>query len=127
MPVFAAAFPTVEHHPTEMVRTVTYTFDVRGGVMYDGVPVTGSLSYVGQTELWNIAVGANCVKMYSVLTCGSADFDLYGRLGAAPTTSVYNWRGYTSGGEEVTYNNPGAGTSWYETIVALGPTRSLSL
>ena len=62
--------------------------------------------------MWSIEVGANCLSMYSVLTCGSADFDLYGRLGAEPTTSTYDWRGYTYGGEEVTYNNPGAGT-WY--------------
>jgi hypothetical protein len=50
--------------------------------------------------------------MRGILTCGSADFDLYGRLGAEPTTSTYDWRGYTSGGEDVTFPNPGAGT-WY--------------
>jgi hypothetical protein len=81
-------------------------------VLENGVPVTSSLSGTGATEMWTIVVDANAVSMYSVLTCGSADFDLYGRLGAAPTTSTYDWRGYTGGGEEVTFNNPGAGT-WY--------------
>jgi hypothetical protein len=83
-----------------------------GNVLENGVPVTSSLSGTGATEMWTIAVDANAVSMYSVLTCGSADFDLYGRLGAPPTTSTYDWRGYTGGGEEVAFNNPGAGT-WY--------------
>jgi len=77
-----------------------------------GVPVTGTLSSVGQTEMWYIDVAVNAESMESILTCGSADFDLYGRLGAEPTTSTYDWRGYTYGGEEVTYYNPGAGR-WY--------------
>ncbi|MFW9847572.1 MAG: Ig-like domain-containing protein [Candidatus Thorarchaeota archaeon] len=111
-PIFSAAIPMARDSQTKVERTFTITSDVRGGAMSDGIPVTGSLSSVGQTELWYINVGANCISMYSVLTCGSADFDLYGRLGAAPTTSTYDWRGYTYGGEEVTYNNPGAGT-WY--------------
>jgi hypothetical protein len=62
--------------------------------------------------MWYIDVGADAESMYSVLTCGSSDFDLYGRLGAEPTTSTYDWRGYTSGGEEVTFNDPGEGI-WY--------------
>jgi hypothetical protein len=81
-------------------------------VLEDGVTVTSSLSATGATEMWTIDIGPDALSMYSVLTCGSADFDLYGRLGAEPTTSTYDWRGYTGGGEEVTFNNPGAGT-WY--------------
>ncbi len=50
--------------------------------------------------------------MRTVLSCGNADFDVYGRLGAEPTTSTYDWRGYTSGGEDVNFANPDAGT-WY--------------
>jgi hypothetical protein len=94
--------------------------------MTSGVPVTGSLSATGATVVWTIQVAANAVSMYSVLTCGSADFDLYGRLGAAPTTSTYAWRGYTSGGEEVTYNNPGAGT-WYVMVRSYSGTGSYTL
>jgi hypothetical protein len=64
--------------------------------------------------------------MYSVLTCGTADFDLYGKLGSAPTTSVYDWRGYTSGGEEVTFDMPGAGT-WYIMVVSYSGTGAYTL
>jgi hypothetical protein len=81
-------------------------------VLTSGVPASGSLAAVGATFTYTIVVDANCQSMYAVLTCGSADFDLYGKLGSAPTTASYGWRGYTSGGEEVTTANPGAGT-WY--------------
>jgi hypothetical protein len=79
-------------------------------VITSGVPVSGSLT--SGNVMYTIQVPANTASMYSVLTCGSADFDLYGRLGSAPTTSTYDWRGYTSGGEEVTCDLPGTGT-WY--------------
>jgi hypothetical protein len=79
-------------------------------VLTSGVPVSGSLT--SGSAMWTIQVPANTASMYSVLTCGSADFDLYGRLGSEPTTSTYDWRGYTSGGEEVTFDLPGTGT-WY--------------
>jgi len=89
---------------------------VRGtarATLTSGVPVTGSLSGTGATVTYTMTVNSGCTKMHSTLTCPSgADFDLYGRLGAAPTTSTYTWRGYASGPEDVTYNNPGAGT-WY--------------
>jgi hypothetical protein len=79
-------------------------------VLTSGVPVSGSLT--SGSEMWTIVVPANTAAMDSVLTCGSADFDLYGRLGSEPTLTTYDWRGYTSGGEEVTYELPGTGT-WY--------------
>jgi hypothetical protein len=77
-----------------------------------GETVYSSLSTTGEEEMWTIQVGTGVDAMRSVLNCGSADFDLYGRLGAEPTTSTYDWRGYTYGGEDVTFDFPGAGT-WY--------------
>ncbi len=99
----------------ELTVTITYNSGGGGGgdhVLESGVPVSSSLSGTGDTETWTIEVDANAASMHSVLTCGSNDYDLYGRLGAEPTTSTYDWRGYTSGGEDVTYDNPGQGT-WY--------------
>ncbi|TFH03951.1 MAG: hypothetical protein E4H14_15735, partial [Candidatus Thorarchaeota archaeon] len=105
-------------------------YEVSGGggsnVLTNGVTSTSSLAATGATEMWTIEVGANALSMYSVLTCGSADFDLYGRRGAAPTTSTYDWRGYTSGGEEVTFNAPGAGT-WYIMVRSYSGTGSYGL
>ncbi len=114
----------VNPNPADSTRAVT--FDARDGALQDGVTVTSSLAAQYATELWTIEVGANALSMYSVLTCGSADFDLYGRLGAAPTTSTYDWRGYTGGGEEVTTNSPGAGT-WYIMVRSYSGTGSYTL
>jgi hypothetical protein len=95
-------------------HTVTVDNSGSGGdnVLTDGVTSSSSLAAQGATEMWTITVPAGKASMYSVLTCGSSDYDLYGRLGAEPTTSTYDWRGYTSGGEEVSFSSPGAGT-WY--------------
>jgi hypothetical protein len=81
-----------------------------GNELTSGQTVSSSLA--SGNEMWTIQVPANTASMYSVLTCGSADFDLYGRVGSEPTTSTYDWRGYTSGGEEVTFDLPQTGT-WY--------------
>lgn len=97
-----------------------------GGALTDGVTSTGSLAAQGATEMWNIVVPSDTASMEAILTCGSADFDLYGRLGAEPTTSTYDWRGYTGGGEEVTTSNPGAGT-WYIMVRSYSGTGSYQL
>jgi hypothetical protein len=93
-------------------------------VLTSGVTVSSSLT--SGSEMWTIAVPANTASMYSVLTCGSADFDLYGRLGSEPTTSTYDWRGYTSGGEEVTMDLPGTGT-WYIMVQVYSGSSAYSL
>jgi hypothetical protein len=95
-------------------------------VLTSGVTASGSLAAVGATFTYTMTVGSNCVSMAAVLTCGTVDFDLYGKLGAAPTTSVYDWRGYTSGGEEVTTANPGAGT-WYIMVKSYSGTGAYQL
>jgi hypothetical protein len=69
-------------------------------------------------DMWYIDIGPNAQSMSVVLTCGSSDFDTYGRAGAEPTTSTYDWRGYTSGGEENTVSSPAEGryyimVDWY--------------
>jgi hypothetical protein len=64
------------------------------------------------SDMWWISVGANAASMRVVLECGSSDFDTFGRFGAQPTTSTYDWRGYTSGGEDNTVSNPSQGTHY---------------
>jgi hypothetical protein len=102
--------------PADYDLTVSITYGSSGGgggnVLTDGVTSSGSIASENGEEMWTMEVGANMASMRSVLTCGSSDFDLYGRFGAEPTTSTYDWRGYTSGGEDVTFNTPSAGT-WY--------------
>jgi hypothetical protein len=82
-------------------------------VLTNGVASSGSLAASG-SQVWTIAVNSGATSMVTSVTMPSgADFDSYGKLGSAPTTSSYTWRGYTSNSPEVvTYANPGAGT-WY--------------
>jgi hypothetical protein len=91
-----------------------------------GVTASSSLASVGAEEMWYIEVGSGYSGLHGVLTCGSADFDLYFRKGAEPTTTVYDLRGYTSGGEDITYSMPGAGT-WYVMVKSYSGTGAYQL
>jgi subtilisin family serine protease len=74
---------------------------------------SGSLSGAGNTQAFNVNVNSGAKSIRVILTGPTgADFDVYGKLGSTPTTSVYDLRGYTTGNEDVTSTNPGAGT-WY--------------
>jgi hypothetical protein len=112
--------------------SITVTVDNDGGggggdnELTNGVTVTSSLAAQYDTEMWYIVVDDDAETMNTVLTCGSSDFDVYGRLGAEPTTSNYDWRGYTSGGEDVDYDSPGAGT-WYIMVRSYSGTGSYDL
>ncbi len=79
------------------------------GALTAGVAAKGTISSSNTSDHWFIDVPSGVSSMRAVLTCGNDDFDLYGKSGSAPTTSNYDWRGYTSGGEDVTTNNPRAG------------------
>jgi hypothetical protein len=95
---------------------ITVTVDNSGSTPYpeltSGETVYSSLSGTGDTEMWMIWVDDGCEDMHSVLNCGNEDYDLYGKHGSEPTTSNYDWRGYTYGGEDVHYANPASGW-WY--------------
>jgi hypothetical protein len=80
-----------------------------GGALTDGVAASGHMDQADGADMWYIDVGPDADSMYVVLTCGSADFDTYGKFGSEPTTSSYDWRGYTSGGEENTVTSPAQG------------------
>jgi hypothetical protein len=111
---------------TDLVEYETGTTPPPTNVLTNGVTASGSLAAVGATATWTITVPSGCTQMYSVLTCGTSDYDLYGKLGSAPTTSSYTWRGYTSGGEEVTQASPGAGT-WYIMVLSYSGTGAYQL
>ncbi len=74
-----------------------------------GTASTGTISRSNGSELWYIDVPAGTTSMRAVLNCQGADFDLFGRAGNVPTTRSYDWRGYTSGGEDETVSNPATG------------------
>ncbi|MFO7618108.1 MAG: PPC domain-containing protein, partial [Thermoplasmata archaeon] len=74
---------------------------------------SGSVSATGDKKYFSVAVGTGLtslrVETYNPST--GFDLDLYVKLGALPTTSTYDGRGYTSSSAEViTLTNPAAGT-----------------
>lgn len=120
------AYDAAGNYATDSVSVTVANGGPVTNELTSGVTVTGSLAAQYDTEMWFIQVGASALSMRTVLTCGSADFDVYGRLGAEPTTSTYDWRGYTSGGEDVTFNSPGEGT-WYIMVRSYSGTGSYEL
>jgi hypothetical protein len=94
---------------TTVSVTVSNTVVDDGGALATGVAANGNMDSADGADMWYIDIAANAASMYVVLTCGTSDFDTYGKAGAQPTTSVYDWRGYTSGGEENTVTSPASG------------------
>jgi hypothetical protein len=89
--------------------TVSNTVVDDGGALTAGVAANGNMDSTDGADMWYIDVAANAQSMYVVLTCGTSDFDTFGKFNAQPTTSSYDWRGYTSGGEENTVASPAQG------------------
>jgi hypothetical protein len=80
-----------------------------GGALTAGVTANGNMDSVDVSDMWYIDVPTGVTSMQVVMECGSADFDTYGKFNAQPTTSSYDWRGYTSGGEDNTVTSPSVG------------------
>jgi hypothetical protein len=80
-----------------------------GGALTDGVGASGHMDSADGSDMYWIDVAANALSMRVLLTQSSGDFDTFGRFNAYPTTSTYDWRGYTSGGEDNTVSNPQEG------------------
>ncbi|CAG0937082.1 Xanthomonalisin [Thermoflexales bacterium] len=80
--------------------TPTHTATPFGNVLQNGVPVTNlSGSQDSQTNFtMNVPAGASNLSF--VMSGGTGDADLYVRFGAAPTTSTYDCRPYSSGNSE---------------------------
>jgi hypothetical protein len=108
--ISAITYDTSGNTATDSISvTVQNTVTDEGGPLTDGVGATGSLGSSDVSDMWYIDVGADAESMEVILTCPNVDFDTYGKFGSEPTTSSYDWRGYTSGGEENTVDNPSSG------------------
>ncbi|MHA1909472.1 MAG: outer membrane protein assembly factor BamB family protein [Candidatus Thorarchaeota archaeon] len=83
-----------------------------GDVTEDVVVFGNALEAEGEEEVHSINVPEGGISMHLVLECGSNDFDLYGGLGYIPTSSSYDFRGFSTSGEDLTIDSPNSGT-WY--------------
>jgi hypothetical protein len=109
--IYAKAYDAANNVGTSTTISVTVSNTVSddGGALSNGVTANGNMDSTDGADMWYIDVGASATSMYVVMACGSSDFDTYGKFNAQPTTSSYDWRGYTDGGEENTVTSPSQG------------------
>jgi hypothetical protein len=81
--------------------------------LQNGITVNSTLSHTDDSEMYTISVESYAFSMRCVLICpDDADYDLYARFGVEPRIDTYDFRGYESGDEDVSYDVPNVGT-WY--------------
>jgi hypothetical protein len=75
------------------------------------VPRTDLAGAEGSETSYQIDVPAGRTKLEVVTSGGTGDVDLYVKKGSTPTTDNYDWRGYSSGNNElISISDPQAGT-----------------
>ncbi|MES2047528.1 MAG: M4 family metallopeptidase [Pseudomonadota bacterium] len=96
-------------------------------VLCSGTAVTGIAMATGATKTYTIVVPAGKTSLTFKLSGGTGDGDIYAKLGAAPTTSVYDKKsdGATTT-ETITYTAPAAGT-YYLMLKAYAAISGVSL
>ncbi|MEA2327995.1 MAG: bacillolysin [Thermoanaerobaculia bacterium] len=86
-----------------------------GGVttLTNNQTVTGLSGATGSFTNYKITVPAGQTQLKITMSGGTGDADLYVKLGAQPTSTVYDYRPYLTGNaESVSVTNPAAG-DWY--------------
>lgn len=79
----------------------------------DNVPVGPLSAAQGGANVFMITVPASTTSLNIVASGGTGDYDIYAKLGSAPTTLEYNDKATGPGpGETLIINSPAAGT-WY--------------
>ncbi|HXH41803.1 MAG TPA: Ig-like domain-containing protein, partial [Thermoanaerobaculia bacterium] len=95
--------------------TVSLTVTAGGGVttLTNGQPVTGLSGATNSWQYFKITVPSGQTSLVIPISGGTGDADLYVKLGAQPTSTVYDYRSIVSGNSDsVTVTNPAAG-DWY--------------
>ena len=121
--------------------TGTYHVMIRAYSTYSGVTLVADYDIGGgdSGQTWSGLSGATgneqsftqvitTSSKLTVTTSGSSgDADLYVRLGAAPTTSTYDCRGYTSGSNESCVIDPASSGTYYIMVRAYSTYSGLTL
>ncbi|MHA1636782.1 MAG: outer membrane protein assembly factor BamB family protein, partial [Candidatus Thorarchaeota archaeon] len=74
--------------------------------------IEGTLSGEGAQERYTIHISEGAYSLRCVLTCGDNDYDLYIGFDSEPTIDDYDYRGYSTTGEDETVTYPQAG-DWH--------------
>lgn len=96
-------------------------------VLCSGTAVTGITLATSATKTYTIVVPAGKTSLTFKLSGGTGDGDIYSKLGAAPTTTVYDKKsdGATTT-ETITFTSPTAGT-YYLMVKAYAAISGVSL
>ncbi len=106
---------------------VASTSSAGGTVLTKGVPVTGLGAATGASLNYTMVVPAGSTNLTFTTSGGTGDVDMYVKLGAAPTDTVYDCRPYASGNAETcTFAAPSAGT-YYVRLKAYATFAGVSL
>ena len=111
--------------------SATNSFTVVSGptvtVVTSGVTLSGLSATTGTWTHYKITVPTGQASLVIATSGGSGDSDMYVKLGAQPTSSVYDYRPYLGGNNEtVTVPNPSAG-DWYISLYAYASYSGMSL
>jgi len=97
-------------------RSFTTAASSGATVLTNGQTVANLSGAAGSWAHYKIAVPSGQSSLQITMSGGTGDADLYVKLGAQPTSSVYDYRPYLGGNNEtVSVTNPAAG-DWYISI-----------
>ncbi len=106
---------------------VASTSSAGGTVLTKGVPVTGLGAATGAELNYTMVVPAGSTNLTFTTSGGTGDVDMYVKLGAAPTDTVYDCRPFLGGNAETcTFAAPTAGT-YYVRLKAYATFSGVSL
>ena len=98
-----------------------------GGVLTNGVAVTGLGASTGQSVNYTMVVPAGATGLKFVTSGGTGDADMYVKFGSAPTDSVYDCRPYTSGNAETCNITTAQAGTYYVRLKAYSTFSGVSL
>ena len=113
---------------SKTVAVTVGTASCGGTVLCNGVALALPAVATGSVSAnYTLVVPAGKTSVVFTISGGTGDADLYVRAGAAPTTTTYSCRPYTSGNAETcTFNTPAAGT-YYVNVRAYAAFSGVSL
>ncbi|HEX2206754.1 MAG TPA: PPC domain-containing protein [Longimicrobium sp.] len=98
-----------------------------GGVLQNGVAVSGLSGATGSQQSWTISVPQGASNLQFQTSGGTGDVDLYVRFGSAPTTTTYDCRPFLGDNNETcSFAWPAAGT-WHVLLVGDDPYSGVTL
>lgn len=98
-----------------------------GGVLSNGVAVTGINNTTGNSANYTMAVPSGASNLQFAMSGGTGDADMYVKFGSAPTDTSYDCRPYVSGNAETCNISSAQAGTYYVRIKAYSSYTGVSL